>query len=146
MLHKSDKFCFFLNYDPTYFRQIKYDPTYFQHIFFNDSTCIIKTKCLLSGRQIPEQLILRTGCSFYYSRNLCLLSLNEERNVNIDSGWGQLDCILDLQSDLGCGRVPKTSSARRHCRPESFCASGKFLRVFTKLHIKCSLNINSTEE
>ena len=40
------------------------------------------------------------------------------------------------------GRVPKTSSARRHCQPESFCASGKFLRVFTKLPIKCSLNIN----
>ena len=65
-------FCFFLNYDPTYFRQIKYDPTYFQHIFFNDSTCIINTNCLLSGRQIPEQLILRTGCSFYYGRNFCL--------------------------------------------------------------------------
>ena len=25
----------------------------------------------------------------------------------------------------------KTPSARRHCRPESFCASGKFLRVYT---------------
>ena len=30
-------------------------------------------------------------------------------------------------------RVRKTPSARRHCRPESFCASGKFLRVSTKL-------------
>ena len=39
-------------------------------------------------------------------------------------------------------RVPKTSLARWHCQPESFCASGKFLRVFTKLPIKCSLNIN----
>ena len=31
------------------------------------------------------------------------------------------------------------SSAHRHCRPESFCASGKFLHVFTKLPIECSL-------
>ena len=38
--------------------------------------------------------------------------------------------------------VPKTSSVRRHCRPVSFCASGKFLRVFTKLSIKWNLNIN----
>ena len=43
-------------------------------------------------------------------------------------------------------RVPKTLVARWHCHLESFCASGKFLREFTKLPIKCSLNINWTEE
>ena len=43
-------------------------------------------------------------------------------------------------------RVPKTLSARRHCRPESFCESGKFLRVFTKLPTKFSININWIEE
>ena len=43
-------------------------------------------------------------------------------------------------------RVPKTSSAHRHCRLESFCASGKFLRVFTKLAIKWSLNIKVSKQ
>ena len=38
-------------------------------------------------------------------------------------------------------RVPKAPSARRHCRPESFCASGKFLRVCTKFTLKSSQNI-----
>ena len=39
-------------------------------------------------------------------------------------------------------RVPKTSLARWHCQPESFCASVKFSRVSTKLPKKCSPNIN----
>ena len=38
------------------------------------------------------------------------------------------------------GRLPKTLLAQWHCQPESFCASRKFLRVFTKLPIKCSFN------
>ena len=35
-------------------------------------------------------------------------------------------------------RVRKSPLARRHCQPESFCASGKFLRVYTKLTLKSS--------
>ena len=38
-------------------------------------------------------------------------------------------------------RGRKTPSACRHCRPESFCASGKFLRVCTKFTLKSSQNI-----
>ena len=39
-------------------------------------------------------------------------------------------------------RVPKTSSARWHCQLESFCGSGKFLRVSKEWSKKCSPNIN----
>ena len=35
-------------------------------------------------------------------------------------------------------RGRKTQDARMHCIPESFCASGKFLRVYTKLTLKSS--------
>ena len=41
----------------------------------------------------------------------------------------------------GATRGRKTPSAPRHCRPESFCASGKFLRVSTKFTLKSSQNI-----
>ena len=42
-------------------------------------------------------------------------------------------------------RVPNTSLSWWHCHPEIFCVSGKFLRIFTKLPIKCSRNINWRE-
>ena len=38
-------------------------------------------------------------------------------------------------------RGRKTPSACRHCRPESFCASGKFLRISTQLTLKSSQKI-----
>ena len=37
--------------------------------------------------------------------------------------------LSDVQGQGGLGRVPKTWVAGWHCHPESFCASGKFLRV-----------------
>ena len=36
------------------------------------------------------------------------------------------------------GRGRKTQYANRHCIPESFCAPGKFLHVYTKLTLKSS--------
>ena len=59
--------------------------------------------------------------------------------------WNLLQ-LHNFYFTLGWIRVPKNLLASWHCQPESFCASGKFLRVFTKLPIKCSLNINWTEE
>ena len=40
-------------------------------------------------------------------------------------------CLTSYWS-LPAARGPKTPRARKHCSPESFCASGKFLRVYTK--------------
>ena len=58
--------------------------------------------------------------------------------------WAVLKILAEKSTKfLLYARVPKTSSARRHCRPESFCASGKFLRVFTKLDININLRVNN---
>ena len=63
-----------------------------------------------------------------------------------DAGDGADADEDDIDADHDGARVPETSLAGWHHRPEIFCASGKFLRTFTKLPIKCSLNINWTEE
>ena len=87
---------------------------------------------------------------------LCQLCVKRATGLLLLQSWTSVQTAVFLtgssqRKEPGCSsaqsarcwsRVPKTSSARRHCRPESFCASGKFLRVFTKLPIKCSLKIN----
>ena len=47
-----------------------------------------------------------------------------------------IQCEKKPQNVYTRGR--KTQDARMHCIPESFCASGKFLRVYTKLTLKSS--------
>ena len=73
--------------------------------------------------------------------SLCSIRYNyvdvDDHNHDHDGGDKDDDHAHDSGDDADHDdRVPKTSSARRQCRPEGFCASGKFLRVFTKLPIK----------
>ena len=48
---------------------------------------------------------------------------------------------LPLKGAAGGQQSPKNLVGPSHCRPESFCASGKFLQEFSKLAKKWSLNI-----
>ena len=64
-----------------------------------------------------------------FSKNFSAYFLKEENRTNMNFKHSATQKGHHV-------RVPKTSSARRHCRTESFCASGKFLRVFSKLDIK----------
>ena len=65
--------------------------------------------CLLSARQIFLRSLKNTFLMNNRSFSLCLPFLQAKskwvRNVNLDSGWGDLDCILDIHSDLGCGWI-----------------------------------------
>ena len=66
--------------------------------------------------------------------------LNLTRLVSHSDIVTALYCIqiyIQLYSDA---EAEKTQYASRYCIPESFCASGKFLRVNKKLAIKSSLN------
>ena len=90
---------------------------------------------VLTGLQIrcidPPLLLLQ---SFYSTQQICRKSNSTGSIFYLSKSGNALALGIDKSIDWrASARVPKTLSARRHCRPESFCASGKFLRASTKL-------------
>ena len=63
---------------------------------------------------------------------------SSKRTGPIGDGQKSTTFLCQRWALLPEGRVPKTWVAGWHCHPESFCASGKFLRVTLKLHWELS--------
>ena len=76
----------------------------------------------------PDLKCLSILLLFYFLQ--MLLRHDLQRNVKSLFQY-QLD--LDIGEDMVCIGGPKTWVAGWHCHPESFCASGKFLRVTLKI-------------
>ena len=75
---------------------------------------------------------------------VCLLEVLP-KNVFLDGHRTWYDKCMGTQNPRvffldGHRRGRKTQYASMHCIPESFCTSGKFLRVYTKLTLKSSLS------
>ena len=89
---------------------------------------------------VRRKLLIVIGFKFLIKSVMILMTLREAILQKIPEFYEIL--IKRWPPPVLLFRVPKTSSARRHCRPESFCSSGKFLQLFKKLPKECSLNIN----